>query len=92
MRLRHALRCCCLARVLGLTLRNGWTSADCVGRFGQVKTELQGTAYGPCLRGNPDFREEIQWCQRSIPACAGLAPVRLVSLFRAAGYRRSCGV
>ena len=37
MRLRHTLRCCCLARVLGLTLRNGWTSADCVGRFGQVK-------------------------------------------------------
>ena len=54
MRLRHTLRCCCLARVLGLTLRNGWTSADCVGRFGQVKTELQGTAYGPCLRGNQE--------------------------------------
>ena len=55
MRLRHALRCCCLARVLGLTLGNGWTSADCVGRFGQVKTELQGTAYGPCLRGLRDY-------------------------------------
>ena len=42
--------------------------------FGQVKTELQGPAlgHGPCLRGCPDFREEISGAKRSIPACAGL--------------------